>query len=154
MRKFCFSIARLISATFGLGYFPIAPGTVASAVAIIGLWFLPPVPTGIWMASLAILFLVGVWTATIAEETWGHDAGRINYDEVVGMAVTVIAVPKHYLVYIVSFFVFRLFDIVKPFPVNVSQKLPGGWGVMIDDVLAGIYGNILVQIIFRLVYKL
>jgi phosphatidylglycerophosphatase A len=154
MRKFCFSIARWISATFGLGYSPVAPGTVASAAAIIGLWFLPPVPTGIWMAFLAILFLVGVWTATIAEETWGHDAGRINYDEVVGMAVTVIAVPKHYLVYVVSFFAFRLFDIVKPFPVNVSQKLPGGWGVMIDDVLAGIYGNILVQIIFRFIYKL
>jgi phosphatidylglycerophosphatase A len=153
MRKLCISIACFVSTTFGLGYFPVAPGTMGSAAAIIGLWFLPSMPIAVWLPSLVMLFLMGVWMATIAEKAWGHDAGRINIDEVVGMAVTVIAVPKYYPVYIVSFFAFRFFDIVKPFPINISQKLPRGWGVMIDDVLAGIYGNIIVQIVSRLVFK-
>lgn len=154
MKKLCLTVPCWISTTFGLGYFPLAPGTIGSAAAIIGLWFLPQLPVTIWLPLLVMLFLVGVWAATLAERSWGHDAGRINFDEVIGMAVTVIAVPKYYLVYIVSFFVFRFFDIVKPFPINISQKLSGGWGVMTDDVLAGIYGNMVIQIVFRLIYKI
>jgi phosphatidylglycerophosphatase A len=69
------------------------------------------------------------------------------------MAVAVIAVPKYYLAYIFCFIAFRLFDILKPFPVNASQKLPHGWGVMMDDVVAGTFSNIIVQIIFRLLIK-
>jgi len=99
-------------------------------------------------------FLIGVWAAKIAEESWGYDPGRVNWDEVIGMFITVIAIPKHWVIYGCGFFIFRLFDIIKPFPVNKMEKLPGGLGIMSDDVIAGIYANIVTQIIFRFIVKL
>lgn len=88
----------------------------------------------------------------MCEKDWGHDSGRIVWDEVVGMMITVAALPKEWLIYLVAFIVFRFFDILKPFPVNKSQNLPHGWGVMVDDVLAGIYANIVLQILARFVF--
>jgi len=151
MRK---KTAHFIATTFYSGYFPIAPGTVGSFVAVLILWFLPTLS---WL-TLSIIsitgFLIGVWAAKIAEESWGHDPGQVNWDEVIGMFITVIAIPKHWVIYGCGFFIFRLFDIIKPFPVNKMEKLPGGLGIMSDDVIAGIYANIITQIIFRFIVKL
>lgn len=102
--------------------------------------------------SVAIAgFFIGVWASQQAENVWGHDAGRINWDEVIGMLVSIIALPKTWIVYLAAFMLFRLLDIVKPFPANASQKLPGGWGVMTDDVIAAVYCNLALQIVFRLI---
>jgi len=151
MRK---TIALFIATTFYSGYFPIAPGTVGSFVAVLILWFLPTLS---WL-TLSIIsitgFLIGVWAANIAEESWGHDPGRVNWDEVIGMFITIIVLPKHWVIYGCGFFIFRFFDIIKPFPVNKMEKLPGGLGIMSDDVMAGIYANIVTQIIFRFIVKL
>jgi len=145
--------ACFLATTFGSGFFPIAPGTVGALVAIVVLWFLPPISLFTLILATIAFYFVGIWAATLAEEVWEHDAGKINWDEVVGMMVTVIALPKTGIVYIAAFIAFRIFDIIKPAPVRQSEKLPRGWGVMTDDVLAGIYGNILLQIVFRVFIK-
>ncbi|MBN2413801.1 phosphatidylglycerophosphatase A [candidate division KSB1 bacterium] len=146
--------ALFIATTFYSGYFPIAPGTVGSFVAIVALWLLPPLS---WL-SLSIIsivgFIIGVWASNIAEEHWGHDPGRVNWDEVVGMIITIIALPKNWIIYVCAFFVFRLFDVVKPYPVNKTEKLPAGLGIMSDDVVAGIFANVVLQIVFRFIVKL
>ena len=147
-------IALFIASTFYSGYFPIAPGTVGSFVAILILLFLPALPW--WLLSIIAFvgFFIGVWASNIAEEFWGHDPGRVNWDEVIGMIITIIALPKHWIIYMCGFFVFRLFDVINPFPVNKLEKLPAGLGIMSDDVLAGIYANIVLQIVFRFIIKL
>ena len=142
-------LAQVIASTAYSGYFPIAPGTVGAAVAIAVLFILPPLSWEVLSIASIVFFFVGVWAATEAEKLWGHDAGRINWDEVVGMMVTVVVLPKHWISYCAAFFVFRFFDVIKPYPIGISQKLPGGWGIMIDDVLAGVFSNILLQIFFR-----
>lgn len=144
-------IPCFIASTGFTGYFPIAPGTVGSAVAIVALWFLPEFSWPVLLASSILFFIIGGWCATQAEDAWGHDAGKINWDEVVGQMITVIALPKTLTIYVAAFFAFRLFDIIKPPPVRHLESMPKGWGVMIDDVAAGIYANILLQIIFRIV---
>ena len=154
MTKFCSGCAYWLATTFKSGFCPVAPGTVGSAIAILVLWLVQPIAIGLYVSIIVISFIIGVWAATEAEKAWGHDAGRINWDEVVGMAITIIALPKSPGVYFGAFLAFRFFDIVKPFPVNISQKLPRGWGVMIDDVLAAIYGNFVMQIIVRYLIKM
>ncbi len=145
--------ACFLATTFGSGYFPVAPGTVGALVAIAVLWFLPQISLFTFILATIAFYFVGIWAATLAEEVWEHDAGKINWDEVVGMMVTVIALPKTATVYIAAFFAFRIFDIIKPAPARQSEKLPGGWGVMTDDVIAGFYSNILLQIVFRIFIK-
>ena len=152
MYKLTQSIARLIASTFYSGLSPIAPGTVGAAITIAILWFLPPISSWILGGAAVVMFLVGVWAAKLAEQSWGHDAGKINWDETVGMLLTILFLPKTMLIYGVAFVVCRVLDVIKPYPANVSQKLPHGWGVMIDDVIAGIYGNLLLQIVFRVLF--
>jgi len=143
-------IAAVIASTGFSGFSPIAPGTVGSAIAVILLWWIPVPPPALAAAILVLLFFIGVWSATRAETLWGHDAGRINIDEVAGMIIAVLFVPRTIWVYSAAFILFRLFDIVKPYPANVSQRLARGWGVMVDDVFAGIYANLLLQVMLRL----
>lgn len=144
-------IAKIIGSTFGAGLFPIAPGTVGSLVAIVALWFVPFSTIPLVLASL-LFFMIGVWASTVCEQDWGHDPGKVVWDEVVGIMVTVILLPKHWIIYVAAFALFRLFDITKPFPINKSQNLTRGWGVMVDDVIAGIFANIILQIVFRLIF--
>ena len=144
-------VATCLASTFWSGYFPIAPGTIGSAIALLVLWLLPAFSWWILSAAAITGFFLGVWVSRLAEAKWGHDAGRINWDEVIGMLISVIALPKTWIVYLAAFLLFRLFDIVKPFPANRSQKLPGGWGIMTDDVIAAVYCNLTLQIVFRVI---
>ncbi len=139
-------VAKIIGSTFGAGYSPIAPGTAGSLVAIIALWFIPFSLSSLIIASI-IFFVIGVWAATLCEQEWGHDPGKVVWDEVVGMMVTVTLMPKQLVIYLLAFILFRLFDILKPFPANKSQQLPKGWGVMVDDVIAAIFANIVLHIV-------
>lgn len=143
-------IAVVVGTTFGSGFAPIAPGTVGALVTIIALWLLPLPLMPVFSHLIVVFFFIGVWAAAVCEKQWGHDPGRVNWDEVVGMMISVVAVPKTWPMYVAAFVLFRAFDVIKPFPVNRAEKLPGGWGIMIDDVIAGVYANLAVQIGARL----
>ncbi|RKY51485.1 MAG: phosphatidylglycerophosphatase A [Candidatus Neomarinimicrobiota bacterium] len=144
-------LSYFIATSFYTGYFPIAPGTVGSGLALI-IFYVFPELRGLYLFLLTgLVFFIGVWAATEVEKTDGHDASIINIDEVVGMWVSLLFLPagiSGIWWWVGAFFVFRAFDVVKPFPVGWSQKLPGGWGVMVDDVLAGIYTNLLLRLLY------
>ncbi len=138
-------LAIILATTFGSGFSPFAPGTVGALVAVIFYYFLipaEPIPLSIIIVCLTT---VGIWAATETEQQYGHDASVINIDEVVGMLITFIALEKTFFNIIVGFILFRFFDIVKPWPVSRAQLLPRGWGVMIDDVAAGVYSLLILH---------
>jgi phosphatidylglycerophosphatase A len=124
----------------------VAPGTVASAITAVALWLLSLSPLA--LAALVIVVTgVGTWAADEAERALGgKDPGAIVVDEVAGMMLSVLAVPLTPTVLLAGFLLFRVFDIVKPFPANVAQRLPGGPGVMVDDLIAGLYTLALVAL--------
>jgi phosphatidylglycerophosphatase A len=134
------------------GYFPIAPGTVGSAVGLlvyaIVWWAQSPV---VEVALIAVLFAAGVWAGTIAERYFGGiDPGPIVLDEVVGMLVTLAFIPVGWGGALAGFFLFRLFDVIKPYPAARFEKLHGGLGVMADDAMAAIYANVSLRILMAL----
>ncbi len=145
-------ITRWIYAAGPSGSAPIAPGTFGSFTAAI-LLFLPGRLPGIppWsltfaLVSLVVVFFVGVWSAGKAEKIHGKDPGIVVIDEVAGMIVTFIFLPITPLSLVLGFFLFRAMDILKPYPVRHFEKVPGGWGVMLDDVAAGVYSNLLLRL--------
>jgi phosphatidylglycerophosphatase A len=132
-------VALLIATVGGVGHAPFAPGTAASAVTALGLGLAAPSPPTVIVFALAVVF-VGTWAAHDAERTLGgKDPGAIVIDEVAGMALSVVAFPPTPAVLLAGFALFRVFDVVKPYPANALQRLRGGVGVMIDDVVAGFY---------------
>ena len=151
-------LAVLVATVFGLGYLPIAPATWASAATTVVLFAVLPgagLPAfAAWTLAMTVLALV---VCGPAEKTLGHDAHPIVMDEVVGMLVTVCGVPAighvhpPYAITLAGGFVlFRIFDIWKPFPVGRAQALAGAFGIVTDDILAGIYSNLVLQILARL----
>lgn len=139
-----------IATGFGIGFLPLAPATWASLAVALVLAAVPgshdPLILGVVIAAL---FPVAVWASGSAEETLGRDARPIVIDEVVGMLVAVwgiSAAGRAPLVLLLAFFLFRFFDIVKPFPIRQSQALPGGWGVVVDDLLAGAATNVALRL--------
>lgn len=139
-------IAVIIGTTLGTGFFPIAPGTVGSFVAVLVLFFAPVMSLSLFVAAILVTLAAGVWAAGRCEKLWGKDPGRVNWDEVAGQMITLLLVPKTLLFYTAGFFLFRFFDILKPSPVRDAEKLPGGWGIMMDDVLAGVYAALCLHI--------
>ncbi len=137
------SVAKALATALGAGYSPIAPGTCGTAVAVPLAWALASLPLWQFLVITLAVTLVGVWAAATADRAWGtHDSGRIVIDEVAGYLVTVALVDRtSWLVLGIGFVVFRFFDIVKPPPVRwLDENLPGGWGVVLDDVAAGVMG--------------
>jgi phosphatidylglycerophosphatase A len=132
-----------LATALGAGYLPIAPGTFGSAVGLL-LWI--ALPDVVWMQLLAIVLVavVGSWSGTVAEQYFKRrDPGEVVVDEVAGMMVTLALNPvAGPLWMLVAFVLFRAADIVKPFPVNRLERLPGGIGIMADDLAAGIYANL------------
>ncbi|MCK4956120.1 MAG: phosphatidylglycerophosphatase A [Candidatus Cloacimonetes bacterium] len=155
MKKEIKNINVLISTLFGVGYFPKAPGTAGTAVAAIVYYFLPIADNMLsWLLFLSyilIMSLLSVFFITKAENILGHDNGKIVIDEFLGYMIAVLFLPKTIWIIIGAFILFRFFDIIKPEPVNMLQKLPKGWGVMVDDLMAGVYANLVLQIIVRLI---
>ena len=131
--------AVLIATVFGAGYSPVAPGTAGSAVALLILWLVPFSQAGLVVFFVAVT-LVGTWAAHVAEAALGDkDPGAIVIDEVAGMTLSVLTLPLTPAVLLTGFVLFRIFDIVKPYPAGRLQALTGGVGVMIDDIIAGLY---------------
>jgi phosphatidylglycerophosphatase A len=141
---------HLIATAMGSGYAPLAPGTAGSLLAVFLIYYFFP-PTWILVISILLLFFLGVYTSGKLEKIHGEDPSLVVIDEVVGMALSLLFLPRNWLLFLSAFLLFRLFDIVKPAPINASQKLRAGWGIMIDDVLAGISALIAVHIL-RLLY--
>ncbi len=126
---------------FFTGYIPFAPGTFASILAAVLIYFFPGIFTSIYFTGLCIIF----GTATINGERYeGKDPGHIVIDEFAGMCVAMVGHKASLTNVIIGFALFRIFDILKPFPVKHVERLPGGYGVMADDVLAGVFSNILI----------
>jgi phosphatidylglycerophosphatase A len=139
LRRLTARVALVIATAFGAGYSPIAPGTAGSAVALVILWLVPFSQIGLIVFFLAVTF-VGTWAAQVVEATvGGKDPGVIVIDEVAGMTLSVLVLPLTVPVLLAGFVLFRVFDVVKPFPANRLQALHGGVGVMIDDLVAGVY---------------
>ena len=135
--------------TFGyIGYFPVAPGTIGSAAGLVVYVVLRALGASpvIDLAVIAALFLAGVWSGTLAERHFAStDPGAGVVDEVVGMLVTLWALPATWVLAFVGFFVFRTLDIIKPWPASRLEAMHGGLGMMADDVMAAIYGNLLLR---------
>ena len=106
---------------------------------------LPPFGLSAWIVSLTALFFVGVHAASAGESAWGSDPPYVVIDEAVGFWATVFLLPPSVELGIAGFFLFRALDIVKPPPARQSEALPGGWGVVMDDLVAGIYGNLILR---------
>ncbi len=122
-----------------------ASGTVGSAVALLLLWLIPFTLTALAI-TLGFLIVAGLWAGGRVEHALGHkDPGIIVVDEVAGMTLSVLLLPRTIPVLLVAFVLFRLFDVWKPFPARESQAFTGGLGVMIDDLIAGAYALVLVM---------
>jgi len=145
-------LAVFIATAGYAGYFPIAPGTVGSAAGLVAyliVW---------WTQSRAVevglivgLFALGVWAGTTAERYFGGiDPGPVVVDEVVGMLITLAFIPVGLSGAIVGFFLFRIFDIIKPFPAGRLEALHGGLGVMADDAMAAVYANLSLRVLLWL----
>ncbi len=148
-------LPRLIATVGFIGYSPLAPGTLGSlAAALVFLLFPSYLSRWFWIAVLAFLFVVAVWSAQQMADSAAQRAasGKVDpqevvIDEVMGMAVTLAFLPLSLQTIGIGFLLFRIFDIAKPFPARRSEKLPGGWGIVMDDVIAGIYANVGLRII-------
>lgn len=140
-------LLKILGSGFLVGYLPLAPATFGSALAAAIYWFLLPSNPLILLSIVGALFLFGTWVSGKLVEVWGEDARRIVIDEICGMFLTMALIPKSLWLLVVGFLLFRLFDIWKPFPIRSSQKLKKGFGVMVDDILAAVYANLVLQLI-------
>jgi len=129
-----------------VGYVPVAPGTFGSAAGLL-LWWLLPASPAIQGGVIVALFVVGSWSGTVAERHFGTtDPGQVVIDEVMGMLITVFLVPVGWRGATAGFLLFRIFDVIKPFPANKLERLHGGIGVMADDAMAAVYANLAMRV--------
>jgi len=121
----------------------VVPGTVGSFVTLVALWLIPFTQAAL-LLTLVVVTLVGIWAGGRVERALGaKDPGVVVIDEVAGMLLSVLTLPRTIPVLLSAFFLFRVFDVWKPFPARQSQELHGGFGVMVDDLIAGLYALIL-----------
>jgi len=138
----------LLASGFGAGYVPMVPGTAGTLVAIPIFLVLSSIPFPLHELTILTFFFFASWISGEAERYWGRkDHPRIVIDEIMGYLIAMLWLPKTTLFIILGFFLFRFFDIVKPPPIRLLEKVKGGFGVVLDDVVAGIYANIVLQII-------
>jgi phosphatidylglycerophosphatase A len=137
-------LAVFVATVAYCGFSPVAPGTVGSAAGLI--FYLPVWYSGspaVEVALIGALFAAGVWAGTTAERYFGGiDPGPIVIDEVVGMLITLAFIPVNLAGAIAGFLLFRVFDIIKPYPAGRLERLHGGFGVMADDAMAAVYANL------------
>lgn len=144
------SLLLQIATFFSIGRFPKAPGTVAT-LATLPVWYLLA-QTGpfIYMFVTFLIVLIGIWAAQAYEDQSSkHDSKEIVIDEVAGFLITMVWVPITWQSAVVGFILFRFFDIVKPPPIRqLDQKIPGGFGVMADDIAAGLISSVIMQLLY------
>jgi len=146
-------LARAVATGGFVGYAPIMPGTVGSFLAVLLYWLVPESDTWRLIPALVVLFFSGAWAAaSVDRQTQKTDNQIIVIDEIVGMLLTLLFIEKRVIWLAIGFVLFRLFDIVKPPPVRLAERAPGGWGVMLDDVVAGVYAAVCLRAVYFFVH--
>jgi phosphatidylglycerophosphatase A len=145
--RFFIRFIAVLATGFGAGYAPLAPGTAGTLVAIPIFLFLSLIPFPLYELTILTFFFFASWISGEAQRNWGRkDDPRIVIDEILGYLIAMLWLPKTTRFIIFGFFLFRFFDIIKPPPIRLLEKVKGGYGVVLDDVLAGVYANIVLQI--------
>lgn len=138
---------KTIATGFGTGLVPIVPGTWGTIPGVVIAWLLFPLGWPVQVTASIIALAVGVWAASEAESFFGHDGKPIVIDEIAGMMVGFCFVPVIWQYYLLGFVIFRILDIIKPYPARRWEDLPRGWGVMGDDFAVGVYTNLILQVL-------
>jgi len=136
-----------------VGYTPRAPGTAGSILGLGIIWGLADSSSLLYIMLTVFLLIIGIWVSGRAEIYFGHDGSQIVIDEIIGVMITFVWIPLNAFTLVTGFILFRIMDIAKPFPANRAQKLPGGTGVVADDVIAAVYAHTLLQGILILMEK-
>lgn len=147
--------AHFIACGFGVGLFPRAPGTAGTLLAFPFFWLLKDVSSvGLYLLVVAALFALGAWAGEKTNQALGvADHSAIVWDEVVAFLLVLYFTPPTWAWYFAAFLLFRLFDIWKPFPIRYfDHRLKNGWGVMFDDLLAGVYTVMVIKILERIFF--
>jgi len=148
-------IHALIASVLGIGYVGKGGGTIAAVVFCI-IWFLLPAgyDQNNWQILITLLIvIIGTWSSCAVDPMWGKDSSKVVIDEIAGMAIALLFVPHKIVFVISSLIAFRFFDIVKPLGVKKLEALPTGWGVMADDILAGLYALAVTQLLIWIATK-
>jgi phosphatidylglycerophosphatase A len=140
------ALARFVATLGPAGSFPIAPATFGSAIVTLIGWFLPVPPLQVTFLLLAIGTAIAVWVCGEAEKDLGHDAKPIIADEVIGQTIALLFMPHTMTAFVSAFLVFRVLDVWKPFGAREAQNLPGGFGIVADDAIAGVVSLLALQI--------
>ncbi len=136
---------------FGSGLAPKAPGTFGTLAAVPIYWFIQDVPLAIYLLIVIVAFIAGIWICQKSAD-WlrQNDPSVVVWDEIVGYLITMIAAPAGWQWMVLGFVLFRFFDILKPWPINLADKaIHGGLGIMVDDVIAGVFALVCVQWLYR-----
>ena len=145
-------LAVFIATVGYCGYFPFAPGTVGSAAGLVVYLLVWWTHSQVVEGSLIVaVYAVGIWAGTAAERYFGGiDPGPVVIDEVLGMLITLAFMPVGLWTAIAGFVLFRIFDVIKPYPANRLEKFHGGFGIMADDAMAGVYANLALRLVMWL----
>jgi phosphatidylglycerophosphatase A len=143
-------LIKAIATALGAGYSPFASGTAGTVVGAAIFYFLGD-NLPVFSLLLVVLVVLGIWASGLVEKQLNEkDPGIVVIDEVVGVMIALWGLPTHlWSIIIVGFFLFRAFDMFKIYPINKLEALPGGWGIMLDDCMAGVYTNIILRIALR-----
>jgi len=136
-----------VATGLGTGLAPWAPGTAGSLLALFIVWFFFPSSLLFQLVLLLLISAVGIWVSHwVSHDSKTKDPQIVVIDEIAGIFFTFFLIPINTWTLIAGFLLFRILDIWKPGPIGAAEKLPGGWGIMLDDILSGILGNILIHI--------
>ena len=144
-------LKRLLGSGFGTGYLPYVPGTFGS-LASLSIFLIPGVANFYIILPITVItFLVGIRLGNYFETIYNKDPKQFTLDEFVGTWITFLFIPQNLIQFIIGFIVWRILDIVKPFPANKSESLKGGLGIMMDDVVSGLY-SLVIMFIFNFIF--
>ena len=136
---------ELLGTVLGLGHIPIVPATWTSLAVALAIWALQLDAIGLQLALLALFVVAGVPACSGLERRYGEDPKQATVDEAAGMTITLLGVPLDLTTVLVGFVLFRVFDVLKPPPARQFEEFGGGWGIMADDLMAGVYARIALQ---------
>ena len=146
------SLSKIIATFFGVGYFPVAPGTLTSLIVVLLYkFYLHSLSWPFYLLLLVLLFSVGIFTSTkYSLEIKKHDPRRIVIDEAFGQLLVLFQIGESWgtgwLPLLSCFLLFRIFDIIKPFPIKKVETLPEGWGIVMDDLVAAVYAGVIINL--------
>jgi phosphatidylglycerophosphatase A len=142
---------KITSTSLGIGYIGKGAGTVAAVFTCLVWYFSLSAESNFVIPAVITVMIsaLGIWSANIVEVQWGKDHQRVVIDEVAGMCIALLWIPVTPFNVLIALLLFRFFDIVKPLYIKRLENWPGGWGVMFDDILAGVYANIVLQVFLK-----